>query len=72
MSEERPVRLHFFDTKTCSKFIQCCDSLGIKAQQSEDAEGNKWSFFVSTEPLKSTQRRGLIAKWASVSMERAG
>jgi hypothetical protein len=69
---ERPVKLHFFDPKMCSKFIKVCDSLGIKAQQSHDADCAVWEFWVTTEPLKSTQRRTLISKWASASMERIG
>ena len=67
MSEERPVKLHFFDKSNTAKFGKLCHQLGLKYTVIEEED---LSDQVTTQPLKATQRRELIAKWASISMER--
>jgi len=69
VSEQRPVKLHFFDEKVCDKFLSLCEDLGIEASGKRETDD---SFYANTQPLKPTQRRVLIAKWASASMERIG
>jgi len=72
MTEERPLKLHFFVSETADKLLALCKREGIEAALSTDGEGNTWEGWVTTVPLKATQRRNLISKWASVSMERIG
>lgn len=67
MSEERPVKLHFFDKSNTAKFGKLCQRLGITYTVIEEED---LSDLVETQPLKATQRRELVAKWASTSMER--
>ena len=69
MSEERPVKLHFFDVNMKDKFIALCkrEDITSHVQKLQDD-----SYNVTTQPLKPTQRRSLISKWGEVSVERIG
>ena len=67
MSEERPVKLHFFDKSNTARFGKLCSQLGITYTVVEEED---LSDHVTTQPIKATQRRELIAKWANASMER--
>ena len=70
MSEERPVKLHFFARSTVNKLLALCKKQGIKVNLAVEEDDSKWECWVTTEPLTSTRRRELISKWADVSMER--
>lgn len=67
MSEERPVSLHFFDKSNTVKFGKLCNQLGLNYSVVTEED---LSDQVTTQPMKATQRRELIAKWANISMER--
>ena len=67
MSDPRPVALRFFDSATTDKLASLCADLRIKLKVEEGFDGQ---YHVTTEPLTSTQRRDLIAKWSNITMER--
>jgi len=67
MNEKRPVNLHFFIKEHFDKFSKVCSNNSVNMGQVRRDNG-EW--YVTTEPLTSTERRKLIAAWASASMER--
>jgi hypothetical protein len=69
--EPRPVNLKFFSKATTARFQELCRKHSIAVTVKPDAT-DKDADQVSTHPLTTTERRKLIAEWASATMETSG